>query len=240
MHSKPEEPARTGQFDRSISDYAFLGDCHGAALVASDGAVDWCCLERFDADAALGRILDRGAGSYFQIAPEGEALVRRRYLPATNILETTIETTGGRARILDFMPVCRTPDAAPDDFTALLAPHWLVRIVEGLEGRVPMMARYRPRCAFGAGAPAIAVGAGRVDAEGCPLLAADVPFVVEGDEAVSGFDAAAGNGCASCSGPTRRPARRSLLPPTTGSPARRCSGISGAAASPIAGPTARR
>src|SRR5512140_1731968 len=38
--------------------YAAIGDCHGSALVASDGGVDWCCLHRFDAQPVLARILD--------------------------------------------------------------------------------------------------------------------------------------------------------------------------------------
>ncbi len=58
---------------RPIRDYALVGDCHGAALVARDGSVDWCCLRRFDAAPVFWRILDAAKGGFFQVCPEGHA-----------------------------------------------------------------------------------------------------------------------------------------------------------------------
>lgn len=131
-----------------IRDYALIGDCHGAALVGRDGAVDWCCFGRFDADPTLWRLLDARQGPYCQILPEGELLaVERRYLPETNVLETRFIIAEGSIRVLDFMPVWRAP-GAPDD-TVLTAPKVLVRIVEGVHGRVRVRAHVRqPARAF--------------------------------------------------------------------------------------------
>jgi GH15 family glucan-1,4-alpha-glucosidase len=176
-----------GDHDRPISDYAFLGDCHGSALVGKDGSIDWCCLERFDSDPVLSRLLDRRAGSFLQIGADGEARSRRRYLPATNVIETTIETAEGAVRVTDFMPVCSASQAKPGDFTELVAPHWLVRQVEGVSGAVPMIVHYRPRRGFEAEAPPIRLGCGRVEAEGCPHFTADVAFDIKGDVAVVRF-----------------------------------------------------
>jgi len=58
--------------DRPIADYAIVGDCHGAALVAKDGSVDWCALERFDADPLFLRILDARRGGFLAIRPRGD------------------------------------------------------------------------------------------------------------------------------------------------------------------------
>lgn len=55
---------------RPIQDYALIGDCHGAALTASDGSVDWCCLARFDAEPVLWRLLDAEQGGFFQVRPK--------------------------------------------------------------------------------------------------------------------------------------------------------------------------
>ena len=88
-----------------IADYGLISDMHSCALVSRAGSIDWCCFPRFDGAAVFSRILDWERGGYFQLAPEGVCAVRRRYLPATNVLETIFETDSGVARLLDFMPV---------------------------------------------------------------------------------------------------------------------------------------
>lgn len=126
-----------------IRDYALIGDCHGAALIARDGNVDWCCLARFDAEPVLWRLLDVKQGGGFQIRPEGDYDVERAYLPETNVLRTTFQSGEHRFAVTDFMPVGRQPGVQADDYVSLNAPGWLVRVVEGLEGRAAVRVRYR-------------------------------------------------------------------------------------------------
>lgn len=128
---------------RPIQDYALIGDCHGAALIARDGSVDWCCLARFDAEPVLWRLLDAEQGGFFQIRPEGDYDVARAYLPETNILCTTFQSGEHRFAVTDVMPVGRQPGVQTDDYVNLNAPCWLVRVVEGLEGRAAVRVRYR-------------------------------------------------------------------------------------------------
>ncbi len=126
-----------------IRDYALIGDCHGAALVAADGGIDWCCLGRFDAAPVFWRILDASQGGFFQIHPEDDYATERAYLPGTNVLRTTFRTPRGRVALTDFMPVRRAPGAAADDYVTLEAPGWLVRVVEGLEGSIRLRVRFK-------------------------------------------------------------------------------------------------
>lgn len=177
---------------RPISDYAFVGDCHGAALVASDGSVDWCCLKRFDAEPVFSRLLGRQRGGFFQIAPTVENQVKRGYTYATNILETTFETDQGIVRVIDFMPVRLESGAAPDDYTALAARHWLVRIVDGVSGCVPIQALYRPLPGFAETFPKLKVRGNALSAAGCPPLTSSTDFLVEKGIAISHFEISAG------------------------------------------------
>lgn len=135
---------RTARPYRPICDYALIGDCHGAALVAIDGSIDWCCLKRFDAVPVLWRMLDAGKGGFFQIAPVDATSIDRAYLPGTNILRTIFTARSGRVSLTDLMPVGRAPGVAVDDYVTLSAPGWLVRIVEGIEGRVPLRICHQP------------------------------------------------------------------------------------------------
>lgn len=128
---------------RPIQDYALIGDCHGAALIGRNGSVDWCCLARFDAEPVLWRLLDAEQGGFFQIRPEGDYEVQRAYLPETNILRTTFQSGKDRMAVTDFMPVGRRPGVQADDYVSLNAPGWLLRVVEGLEGRAAVRVRYR-------------------------------------------------------------------------------------------------
>jgi len=76
-----------------IAEYAFLSDCETCALVAPNGGVEWLCLPRFDSPSVFGAILDRDAGS-FRLGPSDvEVPAARRYLPGTNVLETSPPTT---------------------------------------------------------------------------------------------------------------------------------------------------
>jgi GH15 family glucan-1,4-alpha-glucosidase len=90
---------------RPIGEYGAIGDCRTAALVAPDGAIDWCCLPHFDSPAIFCRLLDADKGGYFQIAPQGTTQTTARYLDGTNILETLFAGQGRRVQLLDFMPV---------------------------------------------------------------------------------------------------------------------------------------
>jgi GH15 family glucan-1,4-alpha-glucosidase len=109
-----------------IEDYGLIGDLETAALVSRDGAIDWLCLPRFDSGALFAALLGDTENGHWTIQPEGEfRSTGRRYRDDTLVLETELETDGGAVRLVDFMP---PRDTQPD----------LVRIVEGIRGRVEM------------------------------------------------------------------------------------------------------
>jgi GH15 family glucan-1,4-alpha-glucosidase len=124
-----------------IEDYALIGDLETAALVSRDGAVDWLCLPRFDSGACFAALLGDADNGHWTIQPAGEfRSTRRRYRGDTLVLETELETEGGVVRLIDFMPPRETK---PD----------LVRIVEGVRGRVEMQMELVIRFDYGSIVP---------------------------------------------------------------------------------------
>jgi GH15 family glucan-1,4-alpha-glucosidase len=93
-----------------IEDYGIIGSMCTCALVSKAGSIDWLCMPDFDSPAVFGRILDWRKGGHFQIAPKRIQSVERRYLPATNVLETTFQTETGVAQLTDFM-IMDLPDS---------------------------------------------------------------------------------------------------------------------------------
>lgn len=132
-----------------IEDYAIVGDCHGSALISKNGSIDWCCLDRPDADPVFCAILDAQKGGSFSITPAGPFEVHRAYLPRTNILRTTFTTAAGRASVTDLMPVGRRPNVHRHDYCHVQAPGVILRIVEGLEGVCRFHLRFQPTRRFG-------------------------------------------------------------------------------------------
>ena len=120
-----------------IEQYALIGDCHTAALVGSDGSIDWLCVPRFDSGACFAALLGAPEHGRWRIGPSGKiTAVRRKYREGTLILETEFETAEGRARLTDFMPASQTRFD-------------VVRIVEGLSGRVAMSVELIVRFDYG-------------------------------------------------------------------------------------------
>ena len=89
---------------RKIEDYALIGDCETAALVARDGSIDWLCWPRFDGGACFAALLGGPEHGRWLIAPaDAEADITRRYRDDTLILETDFATGGGAVTLVDFM-----------------------------------------------------------------------------------------------------------------------------------------
>lgn len=130
-----------------ISDYALISDMHSCCLVSRDGSIDWCCFPRFDSAAIFSRILDWGRGGYFRLAPLAVRSVTRRYLPMTNILETTFQTDGGTARLTDFMPTHKHP--APEGAHDASRRRQILRILECTSGALSFQMECHPRFDYG-------------------------------------------------------------------------------------------
>ena len=88
-----------------IGNYGVIGDCRSAALVGSDGSIDWLCLPRFDDGSLFGRIVDARRGGYWQIRPTGRHVAQQQYRDRSNLLRTVYTTATGVVTVLDFMPV---------------------------------------------------------------------------------------------------------------------------------------
>ncbi|MDP9474318.1 MAG: glycoside hydrolase family 15 protein [Actinomycetota bacterium] len=89
-----------------IQDYGIIGDMHSAALVGTDGSIDWLCFPHFDSPSVFAAILDDEKGGRFKIAPSAEGVARKQlYWPDTNVLITRFFTPGGVGEIIDYMPV---------------------------------------------------------------------------------------------------------------------------------------
>ena len=131
---------------RPIADYALIGNTHSAALIASDGSIDWCCLPHFDSGAVFCRLLDAERGGYFRVGPTAECRVSRRYVEGTAVLETHFVAPHGRARLTDFMHSTRIAESR----LGIEDPHChrLLRRIEGLEGEIEFELVFRPTFDF--------------------------------------------------------------------------------------------
>ena len=138
-----------------IADYGFLSDCHTGALLASDGSIEWMCLPHFDSPSVFGAMLDRGAGS-FRAGPYGVYVpAGRRYVPGTNVIETTWMTPQGWLKVTDALTIGdwredkhgTSHTRPPTDYDA---EHLLVRVMECVQGQVQVEMVCEPMLQYGA------------------------------------------------------------------------------------------
>ncbi|MCL2585606.1 MAG: glycoside hydrolase family 15 protein [Streptosporangiales bacterium] len=121
----------------NISDHGLIGDLQTAALVSTDGTVDWFCCPRFDSPSVFASLLDADKGGFFRIAPDRDDYVSRQlYLPDTAVLVTRFLTPDGVGEVYDFMPIAGT--RATDR-------HRLVRQVRVVRGTMRFNLDLQPR-----------------------------------------------------------------------------------------------
>jgi GH15 family glucan-1,4-alpha-glucosidase len=134
-----------------IENYGFLSNLHGCALVSRDGSVDWLCMPKFDSAACMAALLGRDEHGCWSIHPAATVRrTQRRYRPGTLILETDFECDGGAVRLIDFMSFGNEQNS-------------LIRIVQGLEGIVPVHLDLAVRFGYGAYTPWITTSRGAIE-----------------------------------------------------------------------------
>jgi GH15 family glucan-1,4-alpha-glucosidase len=111
-------------------------------LVSQDGSIDWCCFHRFDARPVFSRLLDWSGGGHFRVAPTGPSTPSRRYLPATNVLETRYVTPTGVLTVVDCLAIRR--GAAAGDAAQTRSHHQLLRLVRCEAGQVEVAVEFAP------------------------------------------------------------------------------------------------
>ena len=162
-----------------IEDYGFIGDTETGALVGRNGSIDWLCMPRFDSGACFAALLGNDEHGFWRIAPKGEIVkVQRRYRGDTLVLETEFETADGAVRLIDCMP-------PRDDFPNV------VRLVEGVRGRVRMAMKLVIRFDYGASVPWVRRMDGGILAVAGPnalMLRSDVRTHGENLSTVAEFD----------------------------------------------------
>lgn len=155
-----------------LEDLGIIGNCQYAAHIHRNGAVVWCCLPRFDAEPLFATLLDEKEGGRFSIGTPAEDLGHQRYLPNTNVLETTFVTSTGTFRVIDFAPRFA-------QFERMYRPAQLVRIVEPVDGTPLVSVVCDPRLGWSQKKPKRMDGSNHVRFEGfeSPVrLTTDVPL----------------------------------------------------------------
>ena len=155
-----------------LEDLGLVGNCQFAALVDRGGSVVWCCLPRFDAEPVFGALLDEGHGGRFRVGPASGAVGTQRYLPNTNVLETSFEDVDGAFRVIDFAPRFEQHQRS-------FRPAQLIRVVEPVRGTPRIRVTCAPRIGWSRGEPVAFAGSNHVRFEGfaSPLrLTTDVPI----------------------------------------------------------------
>jgi GH15 family glucan-1,4-alpha-glucosidase len=166
-----------------IEEYAFIGDCQSAALVARNGSIDWLCFPRFDSPACFAALLGEPEHGRWCIAPSAEVrAIRRHYRPGTLVLETTYETDDGAVTLIDCMP----PRSSQPD---------LIRLVVGQRGQVPLHMELIVRFDYGTLVPWVRREDGGIKAIAGPdtlHLRSPVPTRGENFKTVADFTVQAG------------------------------------------------
>src|SRR5215204_3204822 len=167
-----------------LEDYGLSGDQQAAALVGRTGAVDWLCLPRFDSASCFSALLGDDRHGRWLIAPAGEVRANsRRYRPGTLVLETDFETSEGAVRLIDFMP------------RRAQGPPRVMRIVEGLQGRVPMRMELSLRPDYGSIKPWVELASDGALATAGPdafRLSTPLPLQIEDGTVIAEFVAVEG------------------------------------------------
>ena len=123
-----------------IEDYALIGDGRTAALISRQGSVDWLCWPRFDASALFAALLGTEEHGFWRLAPVASHVETTwAYREGSLVLETHHTTREGEVRVIDYMPV---GDGSH-----------LIRLVEGLRGRVAMRMDLAMRFDYGSAVP---------------------------------------------------------------------------------------
>ncbi|MFJ8253458.1 glycoside hydrolase family 15 protein [Streptomyces sp. NPDC094466] len=167
---------------RPIGDYALLSDCRSAALVSTEGSVDWLCLPRFDSPAVFGRLLDEAAG-HWTIGPCGTSRVTRRYVPETLVLETTFRTPSGIVTLLDALA---TGHRERGHALGVSSPGILLRQISCTSGSVAVETSFAPRPEFGLVHPVMSAVRGGLSAYGGAqrlVLSTPLPLRIDGSTA---------------------------------------------------------
>jgi GH15 family glucan-1,4-alpha-glucosidase len=121
-----------------IAEHGLIGDLYSAALVGTDGRIDWYCSPRFDAPSVFAAILDRKRGGHYRISPDVRGWTSKQlYFPDTNVLITRFLSPDGVGEVEDFMPIAPTREGA--------RRHRLVRRVLAVRGRMPFRLEVEPR-----------------------------------------------------------------------------------------------
>jgi GH15 family glucan-1,4-alpha-glucosidase len=165
-----------------LRNYALIGDAHTAALVASDGSIDWCCFPHFDSPAVFCRLLDKSRGGWFRVGPRDRHAASRSYIDLTNVLATTFSTDDGQFRLTDLMPV--EPRGAGRHGEDITSRRRILRLVEGLSGSADVEVSFRPTFDYARAQASIYVcEGGAVARGGGEALALSCPFKLEPDGA---------------------------------------------------------
>ncbi|MFF5497574.1 glycoside hydrolase family 15 protein [Streptomyces aquilus] len=159
-----------------IADHGMVGDLQTAALVSSEGTVDWLCAPRFDSPSVFASLLDHDRGGHFSVRADTPRPPVQLYLQDTAVLVTRFLAEDGVGEVVDFMPVAST--RRPE------GRHRLVRVLRVTRGRVRFTLECRPRFDYGRAGHRldIAEEAVRFDAPGAQVTVQSVgPVTWRGD-----------------------------------------------------------